>query len=289
MGRVDAHCHLWDLSRGDYDWLDVNNPDLAPIARDFGVDDLAPQLVAADVDHVVVVQAAASEAETDYLLSLSDKHSEIGGVVGWVDLLAENAGQVLADWAVNPKFKGIRPMLQGIEADAWLIDSPPKDIWHKVVQLGLRFDALVQPRHLEVMLRFCQENSELRVVIDHAAKPKDAFAGDARAFEDWSRNMRALGQNSQAYCKVSGLLTELDAHSLEDPLPVLKPVFDVLLESFGPARLMWGSDWPVLRLASDYTRWNALTFELLAGLSDDDRSLILGGTATQFYGLEDAA
>jgi len=249
MRRVDSHCHLWDLSRGDYDWMDTSDPAMQPIARDFQFDDIAPVLSAAGIDEVVLVQAAATEAETHYLLSLADSHSEISGVVGWSNIELDSATALLECWANHFKFKGIRPMLQNIEFTDWLVTAPHPSIWKQLSELGLRLDALVQPRHLPMLHQFCK------------------------------------GTDTQAFCKVSGLLTELPSESTRAPLDVIRPVFDVLLEHFSPSRLMWGSDWPVLTLASNYKEWDSVTSKLLNELSDNEKRLILGETAVQFYGL----
>ena len=287
MLQIDSHCHLWELVRGDYTWLDVSNPSLAVIARDFSIDDIAPLKDAAGVDKLVVVQAAATEAETEYLLSLASKHSDIAGVVGWADITSEKAALALIAFASHAKFKGIRPMLQDIEDTQWLVSAPDPSIWQVMSSLNLRLDALVQPRHLPMLHEFCQHNNELAVVIDHTAKPRQAFAGDTEAFDHWAKYMRLISTDTHAYCKVSGMLTELSAAANCDPLSSIKPAFDVLLECFGPGRLMWGSDWPVLTLASSYAAWHDLSLQLISELSLDEQAMILGGSAVNFYGLND--
>lgn len=285
MGRIDAHCHFWELSRGDYSWIDANDPDLAPIARDFQPPDIMPLLKATNVQKVVVIQAAASEAETDYLLTLADHHDEISGVVGWANIESSEAAKRIEKWAANGKFKGIRPMLQDIDDTQWLLENPHTDIFPTMVDLGLRFDALVQPRHLPVLHEFCTSNPALPVVIDHAAKPKAALADDEDSFSYWSRHMKSIARDTNAYCKFSGLLTELDGSRPKDPRTVLQRYVDVLLEAFGPNRLMWGSDWPVLTLASDYQSWHGLAQDLLDQIGSDASDQIFGRTAATFYGL----
>lgn len=289
MLRIDSHCHLWELARGDYHWLDINNPSLVAIARDFSINDLAPLKNAAGVDKLIVVQAAATEAETHYLLSLASQYDDIAGVVGWADILSEQAALAVIEFASHTKFKGIRPMLQDIEDTQWLVTAPDPSIWQIMISLNLRLDALVQPRHLPMLHQFCQINDELPVVIDHIAKPKQAFAGDADAFNHWAKYMRQISGDTHAYCKVSGLLTELSRTVQQNPLSTIKPAFDLLLECFGPSRLMWGSDWPVLTLASDYAAWHDLSSQLLSDLSQDEQAMILGGSAANFYGLTDTA
>ncbi len=287
MERVDAHCHFWELSRGDYTWLDVSNPDLAPIARDFLPAEMKLHREAADIDRVVVVQAAATEAETDYLLGLADQHDEIGGVVGWADLESEKVELRLKNWATNPKFNGIRPMLQDIEDTNWILGEPQIEIGRILEKLDLRFDALIEPRHLPAIYQFCDKYPDLAVVIDHAAKPKAALAGDREAFVDWSTYMKKIAGNPNVYCKLSGLLTELQPAAQVSLHGLLDRYINVLLEAFGPQRLMWGSDWPVLTLASDYQSWLNLSHTLLQNIDGAARDQIFGGTASAFYGLGD--
>lgn len=285
MVRIDAHCHFWKLSRGDYDWLDASNPSLATIARDFLPSDIAPFIQDAGVQHVVMVQTAANEAETDYMLTLANNRDEIAGVVGWADIESGDATKRLEKWAVDPKFKGIRPMMQNIDDAQWLLERPNADVFTAMVDLGIRFDALVQPRHLSVLHKFCTSNPMLPVVIDHAAKPKAALAGNADAFSHWARHMQSIARDTNTYCKISGLLTELDANNPTNQKDMLQRYVDVLLEAFGPDRLMWGSDWPVLTLVSDYQQWHTLVEALLGHIEPDARDQIFGGTAGAFYGI----
>ncbi len=287
MRRVDAHCHFWSLERGDYDWLSTDNAELRPIARDFSPEDIAPLLSTANVHSVVLVQAAATEAETDFLLSLADQHSAIAGVVGWVDLSDDNAASTLERWSAHAKFKGIRPMLQDIDNTDWLMQVPLEKHWSVIAEKHLCFDALVQPRHLPMLATFCEKHPAIAVVIDHAAKPKAALAGNLPDFEKWQRDITLLAKQPQVYCKLSGLLTEVTPALLPDAKSLLQPYVDTLLNLFGSERLMWGSDWPVLTLASSYSAWNTLTLELLHGLNNTELANVLGGTADKFYSLRE--
>lgn len=272
MERLDAHCHFWRLDRGDYGWLDGQGGALQPLRRDFG-----PK------DHpgggpVIAVQAAPTLAETDYLLELADHNRRIIGVVGWVDLSADSAAGDLRARAAHPRFRGIRPMLQDIAATDWLLSAPQPAALAELTRLGLRFDALVTERHLPVLARFAAQNPDLPIVIDHAAKPQPG----ARA--DWVEGMRHLASLG-LHCKLSGLLTELAPADLRDPLAALRPILGQLLDWFGPERLIWGSDWPVLTLAAPYHDWLVLTDELLADLAPAERAAITGGNAMRFYGV----
>jgi L-fuconolactonase len=285
--RIDAHCHLWQLDRGDYHWLDTSNPEFRSIAYDFTIDDLATATKNTNVSQFIAVQAAATEAETDYLLSLADENSDILGVVGWVDLAGANAVNSIDRFSKHTAFKGIRPMLQDIENTTWLVDVPAPHIWTHLEQNNLRFDALITPRHLPMIHQFCLDHPNLPIVIDHAAKPDIAGAHD-EAFKTWCSNMSAIAQQSNTHCKISGLLTKMAPAQLPNAHTILEPFIDHLLDVFGPERLMWGSDWPVVLMAGDYNIWNDLTMKLLQDLSHDSRALILGGSAAKFYGITGA-
>ena len=288
-GRVDAHCHLWQLARGDYHWLqDNDDPALAPIRRDFSPGDLRPLAVRAGIDQWVVVQAAASDGETDFMLSLAAENPEIAGVVGWVDLASPAAAERIADLARRPALKGIRPMLQDIADPDWLLTAPTADALAALDSSGLRFDALVLPVHLSRLLRFCAAHPDLPVIVDHAAKPALAAGPDDPRHGFWHEGMARIARETRALCKLSGLLTEMrpDQYASDaDALAVLRPVVERLLDWFGPERLVWGSDWPVLTLAADHERWVRLTDRLLEPLGAADRAAILGGNARRFYGL----
>lgn len=267
---LDAHCHFWRLDRGDYGWLDGQGGPLAPIRRDFGPADYP------GAGRVIAVQAAPTLAETDYLLALAAADDRIAGVVGWVDLAAPDAAAAIA---ARPHLLGIRPMLQDIAATDWLLTGPRPDALAALLAHGLRLDALVTARHLPVLAEFAGANPDLPIVIDHAAKPQPGQHGD------WLAGMARLAADPRIQCKLSGLLTELDAEGRRAPLAPLREIFRRLLDWFGPERLIWGSDWPVLTLAAGYDEWLALTEALLEELSAPERAAIMGGNAARFYGV----
>lgn len=282
MGRIDAHCHFWTPSRGDYGWLDAAGPALDPLRRDFLPAELARLNGGAEV---IAVQAAPTEAETDYLLGLARRYPQIVGVVGWCDLSDADAAGRLAHMAENRKLRGLRPMLQDLPQDDWIATTPDPIAIAVMLNLGLRFDALVTPRHLTALLAFHDLYPDLPIVIDHAAKPYLASGADA----GWAAAMAGLAQSGQVYCKISGLLTEMSPAQRATPdtaLAVLRPLLARLLDWFGAGRLIWGSDWPVLTLVAAHADWLSLTEALLEGLSADERVGILGGNARRFYGLE---
>ncbi|QNK65390.1 amidohydrolase family protein [Variovorax sp. PAMC26660] len=289
--RIDSHQHFWQPARGDYTWLRADVPVLAPLVRDFMPQDLMPLLEAHDVTQTVLVQAADSQAETDFMLELATAHEFIGGVVGWVDLSRPEAAASLERMARHPKFKGVRPMLQDLPDDDWIVRAPHPDALQALVRLGLRFDALVKPRHLGALLRFLREWPQLPVVIDHAAKPPVGEA-DGEVFAAWRHRMREIAAlPQQVCCKFSGLWTEAPSAMYRDADVVahaVRPVWEHLLECFGPGRLMWGSDWPVLTLAGDYAGWIAVSEAFIAQLSTGEQAQVWRGTAQRFYDLQPA-
>ncbi|MFN4166709.1 MAG: amidohydrolase family protein [Pannonibacter phragmitetus] len=281
MERIDAHCHFWRPARGDYGWLEEGGPALDPLRRDFLPADLASLN---GNRRVVVVQAAPSEAETLFLLELARAAPQIAGVVGWVDLTDPLAEVRLEHMAADKRLKGIRPMLQDIADPDWILTAPEDCVIAAMVRLGLRFDALVKEPQLAAITRFAAAHPDLPLVIDHAAKPSVAEGLSAH----WKHHMKALAADTRIVCKLSGLLTEISPscpQDVEAAVALLQPVMDHLLHWFGPQRLMWGSDWPVLTLAGTHGFWEEVTERLTGGLSSDERAALLGGTAIRFYGL----
>jgi len=286
--RIDSHQHFWRPARGDYAWLCADVPALAPLVRDFLPEHLAPLLQAYGVERTVLVQAADSEAETDFMLELATAHDVVGGVVGWVDLSSAAAVASLERMARHPKFKGVRPMLQDLADDDWIARIPHPDAVQALVRLGLRFDALVKPQHLPSLIRFLKEWPQLPVVIDHAAKPP-LGTRDSEAFGLWRKHMNALAALPQVCCKFSGLWGESPRaahHDVDVAARIVRPVWEHLLDSFGPSRLMWGSDWPVLNLAGDYAGWIAASQACIGGLSAGEQAQVWRGTAQRFYDLQ---
>ena len=274
---VDAHHHIWALARGDYGWL---RPALAPIYRDFTLADLAPLATAADIATTVLVQAAPTVAETRFLLDVARNSGGLArAVVGWADLAAPEAVDTLRELAADPLFKSVRPMLHDLADPAWILRADVQAALAALPALGVRFDALVKSAQLPALLKMLERNPSLAVVIDHGAKPDIAAAQR----EPWWRLMREAARHPNVHCKLSGLVTEAGPAWSVD---TLRPYVDHLLACFGAARLMWGSDWPVIELGGGFARWRAATERLLADLGAADRDDVLGGTARRFYGLD---
>lgn len=274
--RVDAHQHFWKLSRGDYDWL---TDDLAKIRRDFLPEHLKPHLAAAGVDRTILVQAAETLAETEFLLRLADENALIGAVVGWVDLGTSQAKANLDRLALHPRLKGIRPVLQDM-ADPLFVLHPEvlADIAH-AHELGLRFDALIRPRHLPVITALADRFPGLPIVVDHVAKPFIAKG----VTQPWGDDFRALARRGNVCVKISGMVTEAaDDWTAAD----LRPYVDHLKDLFGAHRLMFGSDWPVLELAGTYEGWHSAVKELTSLWTAAEQADFFGGTAARFYGIQ---
>jgi L-fuconolactonase len=274
--RVDAHHHDWRLDRGDYGWL---TPAQAAIYRDFTLADLRPLLADAGIAATVLVQAASTSAETGFLLQVAGaSDGVVRGVVGWVDLATREATGELERLARNPLLKSIRPMLQDLPDPDWVLRDDVVRALRALPQLGLRFDALVKPPQLPALLRLQERIPDLDVVVDHGAKPPIAAGG----WQPWADLIAAAARNPRLHCKLSGLVTEAAAGWTAD---ALRRYVDHLLGCFGPGRVLWGSDWPVVDLAGGYRRWVGATDALLSGLSSADRTAILGANARRFYGL----
>lgn len=275
---VDAHQHFWQVARGDYFWM---TDDVAPIRRDIlppDLDAIAPDL---GVVATVLVQAAATLAETEFMLDLAETTPLVHGVVGWVDLEAADVGAVLDRLAINPVFKGVRPMLQDIEDTNWILRPEVLRGLEAVQERGLRFDALILPRHLDVLLDLVARFSDMPIVIDHCAKP--VIRDSADPGNAWRDGMAALATYPNVRCKLSGLATE---HGRGWQGTRLSDVSTHVLDIFGADRVMWGSDWPVLELVGSYADWLSCAQNLTRHLSKADSQRVFAGTACAFYGID---
>ena len=274
--RIDAHQHFWRPARGDYGWMPKDDPVLA---RPYLPADLRPQLDAAGIGRTVLVQAAPTIEETEYMLGLADACGWVAGVVGWVDFERPEHRAQLERLAGHPLFVGVRPMIQDIEDVDWMLREDVAWGYDALTELDLTFDALGFPRHLNNFHRVLTSHPDMRAVIDHCMKPQ---VRDPSGFDAWARGMRRLAEDTGAYVKLSGLVTEADEMpSVED----LRPYAGLVLDAFGPGRVLWGSDWPVCRLRCEHSEWLALAEELTGHLGEADRARLFGGTAMEAYGL----
>ncbi|MCQ0988494.1 amidohydrolase family protein [Jiella marina] len=278
MDLVDAHHHFWHPARGDYVWMPQDHPVLS---RPYAPHDLAPALAATGVKWTVLVQAAPSVAETEYLLGLADASEHVAAVVGWIDFERPADLETLRRFADHPKFVGVRPMIQDIPDDHWMLREDVQWAFQAIVDLDLTFDALGFPRHLANFHTILTRYPGMRAVLDHCLKP-DIAHHSTENFAEWADGMARIADETRACCKLSGLVTEAGPHWREADL---KPYVDHVLKVFGPKRLMWGSDWPVCRLASEYEAWHTAAVAMTDHLNDDDKAAVFAGTATQFYRL----
>ena len=227
------------------------------------------------------MQAAPTVAETEHLLRIAADTPFVAGAVGWVDFTAPGAAATIDRLAENQLLVGLRPMVQDITDDDWLLRADLAPALLAMIDHDLVFDALVLPRHLIRLARMVERFPSLRVVIDHGAKPPiktgHLKSGPAKS---WRSDLAILAANPNIRCKLSGLVTEAVAAWVDDDV---KPYARALLELFGADRLVWGSDWPVVNLAGGYDRWRALTLDILARLDDKERAAVLGGNAADLY------
>ena len=277
MIAIDAHQHFWSPVRGDYGWMESSD-DLAPLRRDYLPLHLAPLLASLAIDRTVLVQAAPTITETAFLLDLASEHELIAAVVGWVDFADKSHLRHLERFRRHPKFVGVRPMIQDIPDVDWMLSGALDWAFEAIIALDLTFDALGFPVHMDNFCRLFNRYPAMRVVIDHGLKPA---IQRPEARNDWCRGIARLAAETSACCKLSGLATEAGPAWSAD---LLRPYVDHLIACFGPDRLMWGSDWPVLELVSSYERWYATARDLVAPTGASDR--VFGGTAQAFYRLD---
>jgi L-fuconolactonase len=276
---VDAHQHFWNPGRGDYGWLKPGNP----LHRIFATADLRPLLAETGVDATILVQAAPTPGETDYMLDIARATPWVLGVVGWIDLEAPDAAAAIRRRAGDPLFLGVRPMLQDIADPDWILQPKLTSALNVIAAEGLVFDALILSHQVAAITELAGRYPQLSIVLDHAAKPK---LGNADAMAAWARAMAALAAMPNVSCKVSGLLTEVQpGGGRRDVVHAI----GMLFELFGPTRLVWGSDWPVLTLsdcfagAGDYQNWFELAREAVAARDSSAVRAVMGGNALRIY------
>ncbi len=274
--KIDAHQHFWQYNPEEFGWI---NEEMAVIRQDFLPGDLKPELDAAGYDGCVAVQAPQTEAETEFLLGLAEKHNFIRGIVGWVDLRAENVEARLAHYSRYPKLVGLRHIVQAEPDDQFLLNPAFGRGIGLLKKYNLTYDILIYPRHLPVAAQFAARFPDQPFVLDHLAKP---FIRD-HELEPWATHLRELARHENVYCKLSGMATEADwlVWRPDDFTPYL----DVALEAFGPGRLMIGSDWPVCKVAAGYGEAMQIVEKYITRLSPSEKAGILGGNAVRFYGL----
>jgi len=274
--RVDAHHHLWRYTPEEYGWIDDT---MQVLRRDFLPEELEREAVAAGVQATVAVQARQTVAETAWLLQLAAQSELIRGVVGWLPIAADDFPSALERFDAGPLLKGLRHVVQG-EPAGFLDGAEFNRGIAALRNTGLVYDVLIFARQLAETTRFVDRHPQQVFVLDHIAKPEIA-AGE---ISQWSKDIRELARRENVVCKLSGMVTEAD-WSQWSPAS-LKPYFDTVLEAFGPARLMAGSDWPVLTVACTYPQWWQTIAEWMTPLSAAEREAIESGTAIRTYNLQ---
>lgn len=279
---IDAHQHFWQISRGDCQWP---GSDLPAIYRDFLPEHYRAAVEDLDFEGSVLVQSQPCDSDTDFLLDLAASENNVLAVVGWVDLTGASACDRLRYLSGQAKFRGVRPMLQSIEKSDWILGEDCRAAMECIEQLGLRFDALIQPRHLIVIAELARRYPQLAIVVDHGAKP-DIANGEYSA---WARDIETLAGYGNVHCKLSGLVTEATRDQCADD-EIFRPYVEHLCRTFGPQRLLWGSDWPVCTLRASLKEWYALSRRLLESVFGPDHEsalaqAVFSDNAKRFYRL----
>jgi L-fuconolactonase len=277
---IDSHQHFWNFNEREYGWI---KPEMSTLRADFGPVQLRAECDAAGIRGVVSVQARTTTAETEALLSHANENDFILGVVGWVDLTASDVGGQLDQYARDPLLRGIREICQGAPDGQYFENLAFHRGIAELRSRHLTYDILIYANQIRAAAAFVDRHPEQPFVVDHCAKPsirRDEFP------HDWAVELGNLSRRGNVFCKLSGLMTEIRHDNGKRDVNLLRPYFDVVLNAFGPTRLMFGSDWPVCRLATTYLEWVAACKTLIAALSRDEQTAIMGDTARRFYQLQ---
>jgi L-fuconolactonase len=275
--RIDSHQHYWKVERGDYHWM---TPSVPVLYRDYLPDDLRPALCKHGITKTIVVQAAQTVAETEFLLELAGTEDSIAGVVGWLDMEGTGFEEQFECYRNHPKFIGLRPMLQDIADDRWILRPRVLSALRIVAGADFPFEFLTYPRHLPFVLKALESVPGLRAVIDHISKPEIRTG----TIEPWSSWIAEAARYLNLCCKLSGMITEADHErwSIRD----LRPYIERVVECFGFDRIMFGSDWPVCLQAGSYDQViHALLQILSPGMDEDAEQMLFGENAARFYKL----
>jgi L-fuconolactonase len=274
--KIDAHHHYWHYTPEEYGWIDDS---MQRIRRDFLPADLAATIAPVGFEGVVTVQARQTLEETEWLLSLAAGHDFMRGVVGWVPLVDPQIRSHLERYAANPKLKAVRHVVQGEPDDQFILRADFNAGIATLRDFGLIYDILIFERHLPQTIQFVDCHPQQVFVLDHIAKPRIK----ENLLEPWRTNLRTVAQRENVYCKFSGLVTEADFTTWTPEQ--LRPYWETVLDAFGPDRLMFGSDWPVCLVASEYAQWFATVSDFACELSLTERDRFFGETATEAYRL----
>lgn len=274
--RIDSHQHFWKYKPQTYNWIDER---MQKIRMDYMPADLEPLLHKHRMDGTVAVQALALESDTDFLLDLANTNPCVKKVVGWVDVRAADLSKKIEQWDGQKKLAGFRHISQS-EPPKQLYDPHLKKGLGLLFEKGYTYDVLVFPEHLQGVYDLTRNFPEQKFVLNHLAKPRIKN----REMESWKKDIQRLGKFPNFYCKVSGMVTEADwdGWKQED----FKPYMDVVLETFGPNRIMYGSDWPVALVAASYTQVIDIVESYIDKLTQSEQQKIMGGASAEFYGID---
>lgn len=273
---IDTHHHYWNYNPVDFDWID---DDMATIRRSFLPVDLATTLKGTNVTGVVTVQARQIVEETEWLLKQAEENGFMKGIVGWLPLAADGIQELLEKYSANPWLKGVRHVVQGEPDPEFILGKDFNRGISLLKQYGLVYDILVFEHQLPNTIRFVDQHPDQQFVLDHIAKPKIKV----NEIKAWQQNLTELGKRENVSCKLSGMVTEADYKGWTEEQ--LQPYFDVVLDAFGPSKLMFGSDWPVCLVATQYAEWLALVKKVLSKLSDDGQEQVYWKNAMRIYQL----
>ncbi len=279
--RVDSHQHFWDRSKVEFDhsWQEADG--FENICRSFLPDDLRPQIQVAGIDYTVFVQTQHNLEENRWALTLSEQNSFICGVVGWVDLTSSDCQSQLLEFKQHPKFVGVRHITQDEPDDDFILRQDVLRGLSTLQKNEMPFDLLFYSKHLRHVPTIARQFPNLRLVIDHLSKPEIKH----REYDQWRKQLAAAANCENVWCKLSGMVTEADWQNwtIDD----LRPYAEAAIELFGPLRLMFGSDWPVCKLAAaDYAEVVGVARQLISGLSQEEQNRIMGESAIEFYQLD---
>ena len=273
---IDSHQHFWIYETEKHAWID---DEMKVIRKNFLPEDLKIVYKENNIDGCVAVQADQTLAETDFLLDLAKKNDFIKGIVGWVDLRADNIEEVLKQYSAFPKLKGFRHVVQG-EADHNFMLRP--DFLNGITALekhNFTYDILIFPHQLGAALELVRRFPNQKFVIDHIAKPYIKYG----FYDGWTSLMKAISEYPNVYCKLSGMTTEADYNNWTSEQ--IEPYMQLVLEAFGANRILFGSDWPVCLVAGNYTKTKELVTNFIAKLNSEEQAAIMGGNAIEFYNL----
>jgi L-fuconolactonase len=274
--RIDAHHHLWRYSKEEYAWI---SPQMAALARNYLPADLGKETAACGIQGTIAVQARQTLEETNWLLDLAGQSNLIRGVVGWAPIASPEFPSVLEKMQPFGKLKGLRHVIQDEPDDRFILRPDFNAGIAILCQYSMVYDILIFERQLPAAIAFTDRHPNQIFVLDHIAKPRIRD----HQLEPWRSNISEIARRENVYCKVSGMVTEADWSNWSEA--DLRPYFDIVLEAFGPKRLMAGSDWPVCTLAASYQRWNSTLQEMLRPLSAPEQEMISGHVASRVYKL----